>query len=376
MITTSDHEQSWTEPSRSDPDQNCRRAKKMQRDCLRFEQWLEINSEFKLGKATLSSLLCKLFLLHHIPLYPESSAFANEFEGQKRGEPEFGVYIFSTCHKVFGQLISVIRMQLPDPNFVPDVVLMEIIPFFRILVRLRKSKCLYYKKTIHSSTILNLLTDVEVPGPNTARDTTMILLTWAAKCTARELTELCFSDIAARGVQDVAYLKRGSHGITPIPLSPLTLLCILDLLDRNLSGYPIQSDDEKLLQCRHGNGWRALLEHEVEIILERHFRFIAALYGLDYKHARFPELPTSEVSSALDAEARKVLKTFFTAVRSLQSRPLETELEDADWDAAVIAKFGQIKDPQLDPPGNMEQLDWDSAVRNSLNPAKPTGKQS
>ncbi|MOA17035.1 hypothetical protein D3C78_1372760 [compost metagenome] len=123
---------------------------------------------------------------------------------------------------------------------------------------------------------------------------------------------------------------------------------------------------ERLLNCLDGDTWRALTEHEIELIIERHYRFAGALYGFERYISPCgrskPDISPSEEAILADI-LRRYYDLLFVNPPLPPALPLEESHSD-DWDVAVRKWSGLTTDIAPETKGFHEdrQIDWDAAI--------------
>ncbi|WP_390956109.1 hypothetical protein [Pseudomonas moorei] len=355
---------------------------RIRRDLKHFEEWLKAvaNIETSFDDAVFHASLYKIFFLYNVALYPTSKVQENfippEFslELQQQGLTDSGSL---SCSQAASRIMTAIRwqqyhlqnyeLQYYRPKIDTYSLMNELIPFYRKLRELVKNGELTYKKATQPETVFKVFKRREVPGPHSIRDLVILMLTWNAGCTPTEIVNFSFQNLELRGALDWAYHRPDKQGIEPVKLDPYTVIAILELVGTQ-PGIP---SGEKLLYCFDDDSARPFSENEIEIILERHYRFAEALYGFDpYISIDADDLELDYSPSEEDMMS-DMLTLFYDAMIKNPGQPHSLSLDvddDIDWDVAVQrTRKGQREKSQPDAgdtprDDSDDQADWDSAV--------------
>lgn len=342
------------------------RSVRMRRDLMHFDSWLKAISDETIDSPFHHSYIYKCFLLCNIELYrcavtrdrfiPDDLECDLQLSGLLDGST------FS-CRQAFARVVSFIRWQRYQYNVDTQELMRELIPFYRRLCEMTRSKELTYKSAQQSERILNVFRLHSVPGPQPERDRLILLMTWGVGCPPDELAKLSSEDFEILGPVQWVYIRPNAKK-EPIKLDHMTALCVIDLITKNehLKGF----EPDVLLNCRDGLAWRPLTEGDIEVILERYYRFAGTLYGFDdYTN------PTGRLTPDLlpreEALFTKALRTITKQILAIHRQPHRGKDENDDWDAAVRKNAGRqtAAEHETTDADEEDQADWDIAITKS-----------
>lgn len=358
------------------------RSVRIRRDLKHFDCWLRATFEMTIDAPLPMAFIYKVFFLSHIALYPSvvmRDCFLSEDltrDLQQLGLMDADVL---SCRQVFARILSVIRWQHYKFKTDTHKLMRELTPFYRQLCEVTRSPELTYKSTPQPENISKIFRREPVPGPQPERDSVILLMTWFQDCSSDELAQLSFDRVDAIGPLDWVYVRPNVEG-TPVQLDHITALSILDLVGVNfdLMGY----DPDALLNCRDGLAWRPLTESDIEVIVERHYRYAKSLWGFDHHIA--PLLPAEEAlytdalktmteaifanrrQSCADADEEEHACSDANANAVAHAYADEDEEDHVDWDTAVRKQAGRHRPAEHENGAyEDEQVDWDAAVMKS-----------
>ena len=312
----------------------------MRRDLKHFDCWLRATFEATIDAPLPLAFICKAFFLSHIALYP-STVTRDRFlpDDLVRDLQHMGLMDANalSCRQVSARILSVIRWQHYKFKADTHELMRELIPFYRELCEVTRNQELTYKSTLQSEMILKIIRRYPTPGPQPDRDLVILLMTWVLGCSPDELVQLSFDCVEALGPLDWVYFRPNTEN-APVKLDHMTALSILSLVCENFALMGYYPDTE--LNCRDGLTWRPLTESDVDVILERHYRYAEALYGFDRDISPFQRpTPLRPEEEALWTDALKITTEEIFAVQRQSSA--DADEEDHDWDAAVRRKAGR-----------------------------------
>lgn len=230
----------------------------------------------------------------------------------------------------------------------------DLIQFYRQLQWVTRDQELTYKSSLKSNRALTIFRRHLAKGPRPERDLAMILLSWGYGFSPSELIQLSLDDIEV-DKRPLEWRCRRSE--VPVALDHMTATSIFCLMCESLD--LMEFEIPWLINRHDGSTWRALTEIEVEVILERHYRYVGALYGFEY-YFDPTGYPTPDLLPQEEKQYTKALKRF---TKYLYAKPCCTTEDQDNWDDAIRNSSSQRPPNEIGPID--EQLDWDEIIRNS-----------
>ena len=338
-----------------------RKSVKIRRDLKHFDLWLQATYEITIDRPIPLAFIYKDFFLSHVALYPcpamPGRLLSANLENKLLGSGLLNADELS-CQQVASMVLSVIRWQHHRYKAIDaHKLLHELLPFYRQFRWVTRNKVFTYKSAQESARVLNVFRRHLAQSPQAERDLALILLTWGYDFSPSELVQLSFDSIQINR-RPLEWMYHRANG--KVKLDHMTAVSTFTLLCENADLMDLQS--HWLMNRRDGAHWRALTENEVEIILERHYRYAGGLYG--FEHYYVPEGPsTPDLLPQEEAAFTQALKRFTKDLFAGQNST-EEEDEDDDWDAAVRKISLQRSSADEGPPVNDEQVDWDTVIKN------------
>lgn len=344
-----------------------KKAVRMRRYLKHFDQWLRATFKISINDPIPLAFPYKQFFLSHIALFP-ATATRDRFlsEDLDRDLQQLGLIDAGelSCRQVFARMLSALRWQKHQFNTNTHELMSELVPFYRRLSKVVRAKELTYKSALQPETILKVFRRHQSPGPHEERDAFIMSMIWGLGCTPAELINLSFEDFDVLSPLDWVYCRQDTQD-APMKLDHITALSMLSLVCENydLMGY----DPELLLNCRDGLAWRSLTESDIEVIIERHYRFAGALYGFDQYTSPDGRL-TADLLPWEEAMYTDALETFTNQIFTIlhRSRTESNEEQHDDWDAAILKRAALNSPAEHEPrdADEVQQVDWDAAIRN------------
>ncbi|WP_153020661.1 hypothetical protein [Pseudomonas sp. BMS12] len=338
-----------------------RKSVKIRRDLKHFDLWLRATYEITIDRPIPLAFVYKDFFLSHVALYPHPAMpgrlLSAELENELRRSGLLEADELS-CQQVASIILSVIRWQQHRYKKIDAKnLLQELLPLYRQFQWMTRNKELTYQSTLKSSRVLNVFRRHLAQSTQAERDLLMILLTWGYGFSQSELVQLNIDSLQInRRPLNWTYLRSDA----PVKLDHMTAVSMFTLLCENVDLMDLKS--HWLMNRQDGARWRVLTESEIEIILERHYRYAGGLYGFDYYYvpggSTTPDLLPQE-----EAAFTKALKRFTKDLFAVPGST-EEEHEDDDWDAAVRKISLQRISAEAASGIHDEQVDWDAFIQN------------
>jgi hypothetical protein len=338
-----------------------RKSVRIRRDLKHFDLWLQATYEITIDRPIPLAYIYKDFFLSHVALYPSSAMpgrlLSADLENELLGSGLLDADELS-CQQVASMVLSVLRWQHHRYKVIDaQKLLRELLPFYRQVQWMTRNKELTYQSALKSARVLNVFRRHQVTSPQPERDLAMILLTWEYDFSPSELIQLSFDSIRInRRPLEWIYLRSE----LPVKLDHMTAVTIFTLLCENVDLMDLKSHG--FMNRQDGGAWRALTVSEVEVILERHYRYAGTLYGFDHYYVPAGP-PTPDLLPQEEAAFTKALKRFTKDLYAGQGST-EGEHEDDDWDAAVRKMSLQRTSAEAESRMNEEQVDWDAVIKN------------
>jgi hypothetical protein len=330
---------------------------KIQRHLKHFDLWLRDAYQSTIAEPIYPAFVYKHFFLSHIQLYkstltPGRLLSANlELELLGSGIPDLDE---RSPRQVASIVLSTLRWQQHrHKNVDTSHILQELVAFYREIRGISEHRDLTYKSESDPKKILDVFRLNTLLSPQPERDRAILFLTWSMSFTPSELAQLRSEDVEVG--EPSSWVLRCSG--VPIQLDHHSAVSIFTLLCENLK---IADDFCWLFNRQDGSHWRALTENEIEVIIERYYRFAAALYGFN-QYSPSTDLPDAEYLLEDEAVYTETLKHYTKALLAARNKANRT-YENNDWDAAILKAVTEPTETNIVTID--EQVDWDDVLQN------------